>query len=214
VRVLLRADILPPAVVWLRADAVDRNNTAREVSIDVGRKSSSFRASAWLTRGWTLQELIAPVLVEFFSCEGRRIGNKASLDQLIHDITSIPLAALRNCALDHFTVSERKQWAKDRKMTEEEDIVYCLLGIISVSMPTAYREGQESASGRLQAEVEGAGRAPSIIPFSHNEHFVGREVQLAEAEAKLFSNEQSTTTLAIVGSGGTGKSQLALEVAH
>jgi hypothetical protein len=175
---------------------------------------ASFRASAWFTRAWTLQELIAPVSVEFFSCEGEYIGNKASLEQLIHDITSIPLDALRNCALDQFTVSERKQWVKDRATTEEEDIVYCLLGIIGVSMPTAYGEGQESASRRLQAEVEGASSAPSVIPFSRNEHFVGREVQLAEAEAKLFSNEQSTTTLAIVGSGGTGKSQLALEVAH
>ena len=173
-----------------------------------------FRASAWFTRGWTLQELIAPVLVEFFSCEGRRLGDKASLDQLIHDITSIPLAALRNCALGQFTVPERKQWAKHRTTTEEEDIVYCLLGVIGVSMPTAYGEGQKSALRRLQAEVEEASSAPSIIPFSRNEHFVGREVQLAEAEAKLFSNEQSTTTLAIVGSGGTGKSQLALEVAH
>jgi hypothetical protein len=174
---------------------------------------ASFRASAWFTRGWTLQELIAPVLVEFFSCEGQRIGDKASLSQLIHDITSIPFAALR-CALGQFTVSERIQWAKNRKTTEKEDIVYCLLGVIGISMPTAYGEGQESASRRLQAEVEGASSAPSIIPFSRNEHFVGREVQLVEAEAKLFSNEQSTTTLAIVGSGGTGKSQLALEVAH
>jgi hypothetical protein len=61
---------------------------------------ASFRASAWFTRGWTLQELIAPVSVEFFSCEGQQMGDKASLDQLLHDITGIPLAALRNCPLD------------------------------------------------------------------------------------------------------------------
>ncbi|KAK7177543.1 hypothetical protein PSPO01_16409, partial [Paraphaeosphaeria sporulosa] len=41
-----------------------------------------------------------------------------------------------------------------------------------------------------------------------------RGPQLAELEAKLFSNEQATSTIAIVGPGGTGKSQLALEVAH
>ncbi|KAH7085888.1 kinesin light chain [Paraphoma chrysanthemicola] len=175
---------------------------------------ASFRQSNWFTRGWTLQELIAPVSVKFFSYEGEYIGDKALLDQLIHDITSIPLAALRNCALDKFTVAERERWAKNRVTTEEEDNIYCLLGIIGVSMPTVYGEGRESASRRLQAELEGAGSAPSIIPFSRNKHFVGREVQLAEAEARLFSNEQSTTTLAILGSGGTGKSQLALEVAH
>ncbi|KAF1964408.1 kinesin light chain 3 [Bimuria novae-zelandiae CBS 107.79] len=175
---------------------------------------ASFRASAWFTRGWTLQELIAPVSVEFFSCEGHPIGDKTSLDQLLHDITNIPLAALRNCPLDQFTTSERERWAENRITTEEEDIVYCLLGIVGVSMPTAYGEGQESARSRLQAELEGASDAPSIIPFSQNPRFVGRESQLAELEAKLFSNEQTTTTLAIVGPDGTGKSQLALEVAH
>ncbi|KAH8698104.1 kinesin light chain [Phaeosphaeriaceae sp. PMI808] len=169
--------------------------------------------SKWFTRGWTLQELIAPVSVEFFSCEGYRIGDKASLDQLLHDITSIPLAVLRNCSLDQFSISERTRWAENRKTSEEEDIVYCLLGVLGVSMPTTYGEGEESARRRLQVEVETAGSAPSIIPFSQNEFFVGRELQLAELEAKLFSNDQ-TTTLAIVGPGGTGKSQLALEAAH
>ncbi|KAI0569101.1 CDC6 Cdc6-related protein AAA superfamily ATPase, partial [Pyrenophora tritici-repentis] len=158
---------------------------------------ASFRNSVWFTRGWTLQELIAPVSVEFFSRGGHSIGDKASLNQLIHEITGIPLPALRNCPLDQFTTSEREGWAGSRITTEEEDVVYCLLGILGVSMPTAY-----------------AGNAPSIIPFSQNPRFVGRESQLAELEAKLFSNEQTTTTLAIVGPGGIGKSQLALEVAH
>jgi hypothetical protein len=146
------------------------------------------------------------VSVEFFLCEGRRIGDKASLDQLIHEITNIPLAALRNCSLDQFTTSERERWAEYRRTTEEEDIVYCLLGILGVSMPIVYNEGRESAQSRLHAEVEASGNAPSVIPFSQNPCFVGRESQLAELEAKLFSNDQTTTTLAIVGPGGTGKS--------
>jgi tetratricopeptide (TPR) repeat protein len=175
---------------------------------------ASFRASAWFTRGWTLQELISPVLVEFFSREGHRIGDKASLDQLLHDITGIPLAAMRNCPLYEFSTSERRRWVENRRTKEEEDIVYCLLGILGVSMPTAYGEGEESARSRLQAELEGASDALSIIPFSRNPRFVGRESQLAELEAKLFTNKRTTTTLAIVGPGGTGKSQLALEVAH
>ncbi|KAI2477410.1 AAA superfamily ATPase [Pyrenophora tritici-repentis] len=152
--------------------------------------------------------------VEFFSCEGHPIGDKASLDQLVHEITNIPLAVLRNCPLNQFSTSERERWAESRKTTEEEDIVYCLLGILSVSMPTTYGEGQESARRRLRAKLEGAVDAPSIIPFSRNPRFVGRESQLAKLEAKLFSNEQTLTTLAIVGLGGTGKSQLALEIAH
>jgi tetratricopeptide (TPR) repeat protein len=175
---------------------------------------ASFRASVWFTRGWTLQELIAPVSVEFFSYEGRRIGDKTSLDKLIHEITDIPLAALRNCPMDQFTTLERERWAENRRTTEEEDIVYCLLGVLGISMPTAYGEGQESARRRLQLEVEAAGSAPSVIPFSRNHRFVGQGSHLAKLEAKLFSNEQTTTTLAIFGPGGTGKSQLALEVAH
>jgi DNA polymerase III delta prime subunit len=175
---------------------------------------ASFRTSAWFTRGWTLQELIAPVSVEFFSSEGRRIGDKTSLDLLIHEITNIPLAALHNCPLDQFPTSERERWAENRKTTEAEDTVYCLLGILGISMPTVYGEGQESARSRLLAEVEATHNTPSIIPFSRNPRFVGRESQLAELEAKLFTNEQITTTLAIVGPGGTGKTQLALEVAH
>jgi hypothetical protein len=148
------------------------------------------------------------------SSRSKDIGDKASLDELLHNITGIPLAALHNCPLDQFSTSERRRWAKNRVTTEEEDIVYCLLGVLGVSMSTTYGEGKERASRRLQAEVEAATTAPFIIPFSQNESFVGRELQLAEVEAKLFSNSQTTSTLAIIGPGGTGKSQLALEVAH
>jgi len=35
-----------------------------------------FRAHKWFTRGWTLQELIAPTTVQFYTREGRRLGDK------------------------------------------------------------------------------------------------------------------------------------------
>ena len=47
----------------------------------------AFQKSRWFTRGWTLQELIAPVSVEFFSKEGVRLGTKESLEHDIHHIT-------------------------------------------------------------------------------------------------------------------------------
>jgi tetratricopeptide (TPR) repeat protein/DNA replication protein DnaC len=173
---------------------------------------ASFRTSEWFTRGWTLQELIAPMSVEFFSYEGRRIGDKTSLEPLVHEVTGVPHKALQNCPLEKFTVSERMHWAGNRRTTEEEDNVYCLLGILDIVMSTAYGEGLEKARRRLQIELEATSNAPSIIPFSQNDHFVGRESQLAELEAKL-GNKQAIT-MAIVGPAGTGKSQLALEVAH
>ncbi|KAF2726855.1 HET-domain-containing protein, partial [Polyplosphaeria fusca] len=174
---------------------------------------ASFLASEWFTRGWTLQELIAPTYVGFFSCEGRRIGDKTSLEPLVHKATGVPVEALRNGALDEFTIDERRGWAKDRKTTEEEDAAYCLLGILNVAIPAAYGEGVEKAWRRLQTELEAAGSAPSIIPFSQNDQFVGRESHLTKLEAKLFEYNQAKT-IAIVGPPGTGKSQLVLEIAH
>jgi tetratricopeptide (TPR) repeat protein len=174
----------------------------------------SFRNSEWFTRGWTLQELIAPREVEFYSRQGQCIGDKTSLGQLIHEITDIPHQVLQNYPLDRFSIAERKTWATNRQTTEEEDLVYCLLGILGVSMPVDYGEKKDTALRRLQmVEEEAAGRASCIIPFSQNTHFVGWETQLADLEAKLFSNKQ-TTSLAIVGHAGIGKSQLALELAY
>lgn len=107
---------------------------------DIHRQSTweaSFRASKWLTRGWTLQELIAPESVEFFSSEGRRLGDKRSLEQLVHKITSIPVEALQGCPLENFNVPDRMAWAKTRETTEPEGSAYCLLGIFDVLMSTS-----------------------------------------------------------------------------
>jgi Heterokaryon incompatibility protein (HET) len=41
----------------------------------------SLRKSRWFTRGWTLQELIAPKVVEFFSENWCPLGSKASLER-------------------------------------------------------------------------------------------------------------------------------------
>ena len=51
---------------------------------------SAFRNSRWFTRGWTLQELLAPAIVEFYSRDGIRLGDKRSLEQRIAQITGIP----------------------------------------------------------------------------------------------------------------------------
>jgi hypothetical protein len=114
---------------------------------------ASFRASRWFTRGWTLQELIAPASVEFFSVQHLRLGDKQSLEPQIHEITHIPMDALQGQPLDNFSVAERKSWTIGRETTEEEDAAYCLLGIFGVSMLFNYGEGKENALGRLEREV-------------------------------------------------------------
>jgi hypothetical protein len=46
---------------------------------------SAFRSSRWFTRGWTLQQLLAPESVEIFSREEELISDKKTLEQQLHE---------------------------------------------------------------------------------------------------------------------------------
>lgn len=114
----------------------------------------TFCRSRWFTRGWTLQELLAPRSVEFFSQEGGLLGNKQSLEQQIQEVTSIPTLALQQSGrLFQFSVEERMSWAAKRETTIDEDQVYCLLGLFDVHLPLIYGEGKEHAFRRLRKEI-------------------------------------------------------------
>jgi hypothetical protein len=115
---------------------------------------SAFCGSRWFTRGWTLQELIAPISVEFYSSEGMRLGDKRSMEQQIHEITSIPVRALRGNPLSDFSFEERLSWATKRETTREEDKAYSLLGIFDIYMPLIYGEGGENAFKRLRKKID------------------------------------------------------------
>jgi hypothetical protein len=77
----------------------------------VRRWKPSFRKSRWFTRGWTLQELLAPKKVEFYSADEVRLGNKISLRRTISEITGIPESALAGSLLFKFNINERFSWA-------------------------------------------------------------------------------------------------------
>jgi hypothetical protein len=115
---------------------------------------SAFRESRWFTRGWTLQELIAPVSVEFFSLECKRLGDKKSLERQVHEITGVPIGALQGSPLSHFAVSERMSWAENRKTKREEDGAYSLMGIFDIYMSPIYGEGRKNAFNRLQEKID------------------------------------------------------------
>ncbi|KAH7394809.1 heterokaryon incompatibility protein-domain-containing protein [Pyrenochaeta sp. MPI-SDFR-AT-0127] len=117
------------------------------------RWKPAFRNSRWFTRGWTLQEFIAPVSVEFFSYEEEYLGNKTSMEQTICETTGIAVDALRGKPLSQFSVGERFIWAKERETKREEDEVYCLLGMFNIYMPLLYGEGRENALRRLRKEI-------------------------------------------------------------
>jgi hypothetical protein len=115
---------------------------------------SAFRSSKWFTRGWTLQELLAPACVEFFSKDWEQLGDKKSLERQVHEITGIALLALQGAPLSQFGVDERLSWAESRQTTRKEDKVYSLLGIFDVYMPLIYGEGENNALVRLREEID------------------------------------------------------------
>ncbi|KAE8840610.1 hypothetical protein P3342_006908 [Pyrenophora teres f. teres] len=112
-----------------------------------------FPKSRWFTRGWTLQELLAPNSVEFFSVEGNIFGDKHTRAKEISEITDIAIEALKGRPLSQFSVEERMAWAKRRTTTRKEDAVYSLLGIFDIQMPLLYGEGEEKARRRLRKEI-------------------------------------------------------------
>ncbi|KAF2176924.1 WD40 repeat-like protein [Zopfia rhizophila CBS 207.26] len=114
----------------------------------------AFRASQWFTRGWTLQELLAPSSVEFFSRDCKRLGDKISLLQQIHEITALPQSALQGGPLSQFSVNERLSWIENRQTKFEEDKAYSLLGIFDVYVPPIYGEGMARAFKRLMDEID------------------------------------------------------------
>jgi WD40 repeat protein len=113
---------------------------------------AAFGNSRWFTRGWTLQELIAPPLVEFFSLNGNRLGDKKTLEVQLYKVTGIPVPALRGRPLADFSFDERVSWARHRNTKREEDLAYSLLGILDISIPVIYGEGKENAFRRLNRE--------------------------------------------------------------
>jgi hypothetical protein len=143
--------------VYLTDVSTPGDNT--DVQAKQGTWEAAFRDSRWFTRGWTLQELVAPAEVEFFSKESKRLGDKKSLEKIIHEITKIPLQALQGDPFSDFSIAERKNWAAQRQTTEEEDLVYCLIGLCGVSMSPLYGEGKEKALFRLTDEIDKRSRS-------------------------------------------------------
>jgi hypothetical protein len=202
----------------------------------------AFRTSRWFTRGWTLQELLAPASVEFFSQEGELLGSKMMLETMIQEITEIPITALRGTKLSQFPVDERLRWTARRGTTRTEDRAYCLLGIFEIFMPLIYGEG-ENAFNRLKEEIDKrsgekntAAVKPeirltllgSLAPPTHvhwmvarptNMLFTGREDLLQGLEGivrDIVKNppDHKQCRIVISGMGGQGKSEICLQLAH
>ncbi|QDS71355.1 hypothetical protein FKW77_002428 [Venturia effusa] len=115
----------------------------------------AFKASNYFKRAWTLQELLAPRKLRFYSRDWQEIGDRILWASAITEATGIPRKALeqQECSLNDFSVAQRMSWAAYRESTRPEDIAYSLFGIFDINMDLRYGEGVKKAFLRLQEEI-------------------------------------------------------------
>lgn len=126
---------------------------------ECSQAGSAFRESRWFTRGWTLQELIAPGEVKFYSQDWQELGSKVDLALPISETTGIAAWCLlrgkftKSNPLRGYSVAQRLSWASRRATTRIEDQAYSLLGLFDITMPLVYGEGSEAFTRLLEAII-------------------------------------------------------------
>ncbi|RSL51350.1 hypothetical protein CEP54_011445 [Fusarium duplospermum] len=132
------------------------SDVSTNISIDSttsGQDLHEITASQWFSRGWTLQELIAPQAVHFYNREWAYLGSRNAAAEAIELATGITVEALRGQSISGISIYQRMQWASTRTTTRPEDMAYCLLGIFDVNIPLLYGEGKKKAFQRLQEVI-------------------------------------------------------------
>lgn len=109
-----------------------------------------FEKSRWFTRGWTLQELLAPKIIDFYDKDWRNFGSKSSLKAQISLVTGIQQDHMTD--MSRASVAQKMSWASGRKTRRVEDMAYSLMGVFNVNMPLLYGEGRKAFT-RLQQEI-------------------------------------------------------------
>jgi len=138
------------------------NEKARLEMVD-----SRLRKCRWFTRGWTLQELVAPKKLEFFDRGWNFIGSKEDLERTLFEVTGIDGAILRDSSgLESIPIGRRMSWAVGRETTRIEDRAYSLLGIFNINMPLLYGEGTR-AFFRLQQHIASQSNDLSLIAWRY-----------------------------------------------
>ncbi|KAK7212093.1 hypothetical protein V2G26_019271 [Clonostachys chloroleuca] len=165
----------------------------------------AFRNSRWFTRGWTLQELIAPSSIAFYSKEGHFLGDKTTLESLIHDITRIPAKALRGSPLSQFTVEDRFAWMKSRTTKEPEDLAYALQGLFDIFLPMMYGCGKTQAVQTLRRLIHDDMIARLSVTdadtYLRNDHYNDERLKIERLSRTRLSMRHCYINLAIIKRG-------------
>ncbi|KAI0192376.1 hypothetical protein EV127DRAFT_426768 [Xylaria flabelliformis] len=137
-------------------DVAGKDNVADPTSFSHMALKAFLIKAKWFTRGWTLQELLAPPYLVFLDRAWRRIGTRESWANEIRTASRIEARYLTGFNPADFTscsIATRLSWASYRETTVEEDETYSLLGLFGISLPLIYGEGRWRAFNRLQREL-------------------------------------------------------------
>ncbi len=137
---------------------------------DAEASKRSFEQSLWFTRGWTLQELLAPSSVLFFDHQWSCFGTKASLSAELSAATGIKQNHLYRWAWIGVCIATKMSWVSRRVTSRTEDLAYCMLGLFDVNMPLLYGEG-EKAFVRLQLEIIKKSDDESIFAWTGSDRY-------------------------------------------
>ena len=122
----------------------------------------------WFSRGWTLQEMIAPRNLQFFNKDWQLIGDKNNLAAILNTITGVPKHILADGLEENRPcVAQIISWAATRTTTRVEDRAYSLMGLLDVNMPMLYGEGKK-AFHRLQIEIIRSSNDQSIFAWGYD----------------------------------------------
>ncbi|KAK6439974.1 hypothetical protein LTR95_003800 [Oleoguttula sp. CCFEE 5521] len=157
-----------------------------------------WKSSEWWSRGWTLQELLAPADVTFLDTHWELIGTKTYYARAIWIITGIPESVLLDrVSYLHWTVAQKLSWAAGRRTKRIEDRAYSLLGLFHINMPLLYGEGHK-AFRRLQIEILQKYSDESILAWQ-------TPLSLVNVPHEIWSLACIQTTL-VLGRGGCRQS--------
>ncbi|KAH7324245.1 hypothetical protein B0I35DRAFT_423785 [Stachybotrys elegans] len=149
-----------------------------------------FSKSKWFTRGWTLQELLAPPQVVFYSQTWVEIGTKASrkLAGIVSAITGIDVKYITNTlSPDSTTVATKMSWLSGRQTTRIEDMAYCMLGLFDINMPLLYGEGHKAFT-RLQEEIVRSHYDHTIFCWTWDESVPASWTSMLAPSAAVFKD--------------------------
>lgn len=164
-------------------------------------EASRFKESDLFTRGWTLQELIAPRKVDFYNRDWRYIGAKDdnTMCSAIREITNIDIEILLGSDIESASIAKRMSWASKRKTTRPEDEAYCLLGIFGINMSLLYGEASQ-AFIRLQRKIM------KKYPDDHSLYAWGTPTEKCPIEAHV-SSETTTQELRDIAERQPGRAE-------